>query len=158
MNMRRSDRAVTDPEKIDAIIRDCDCCRLAFATEGAPYIVPLNFGYVHEGEKRAFYFHGAREGRKLDLIRNAPTVGFELDTNHLLHPGDVGCSYSFRFQSVIGTGRVALVEDAAEKRRGLSLILQHYSGKANWDFPEKMLRAVAVWKLEVTELSCKEHE
>ena len=80
IEMRRKDRQVTDGAAIDAIIRGCDCLRLAFPVgDGAPYILPLNFGFVREGEKRVFYFHSAKKGRKLDLARERPLVGFELD-------------------------------------------------------------------------------
>lgn len=40
--------------------------------------MPLNFAFV-PGTPDRFYFHGAQEGRKADLIRTAPRVGFELD-------------------------------------------------------------------------------
>ena len=32
------------------------------------------------------------------------------------------------------------------------------SGRDGWEYPEEMLDSVAVFKLEVTELDCKEHE
>ncbi len=155
--MRRSDRAVTDPQKIDTVIQSCDCCRLAFATGGAPYIVPLNFGFAWEDGVRVFYFHSATEGRKLELLRENPVVGFELDANHHLNAGDTGCQYSYRFQSVIGTGRAALVEDAEGKRRALTLLLTHYAGREDWTFPTAALEQVVVWRMEVLTLSCKEH-
>ncbi len=155
--MRRSDRAVTDPQKIDTVIQSCDCCRLAFATDGAPYIVPLNFGFAWENDMRVFYFHSATEGRKLELLRENPVVGFELDANHRLNEGDTGCQYSYRFQSVIGTGRAALVEDAEGKRQALTLLLAHYTGRSSWTFPDAALEQVAVWRMEVLTLSCKEH-
>ena len=52
MEMRRKDLAVTEPEKIDAIISSCDCIRLAFADGTHPYIVPLSFGFVHQAGVR----------------------------------------------------------------------------------------------------------
>ena len=104
--MRRQDREVTDPGKIDRVIAACHCCRLGFCDQGKAYIVPLNFGYAVEDGKYVFYFHGAKEGRKIDLIRAGGTVGFELDTHYKLNEGDSACAYSARFQSVIGTGSV----------------------------------------------------
>ena len=77
MEMRRKDLAVTDPAKIDAIIQGCDCIRLAFADGTHPYIVPLSFGYVREGDTAKFYFHGAANGRKVDLSRKLAYAGFE---------------------------------------------------------------------------------
>ena len=75
MEMRRKDLAVTDPAKIDAIIQGCDCIRLAFADGTHPYIVPLSFGYVREGDTAKFYFHGATNGRKVDLSRKLAYAG-----------------------------------------------------------------------------------
>ena len=104
--MRRNEHELTDQERIDTLIGSCQVCRLGFVDGDRPYIVPLNFGYAREGGRRIFYFHGAREGRKMDLARRNGTAGFELDTAHELHEGDAACSYSFRYQSVIGSGTV----------------------------------------------------
>ena len=54
--MRRSDREITDFEKMIDIVRDCDVCRLAINTDGAPYIIPLNFGMSVENGVLALYF------------------------------------------------------------------------------------------------------
>ena len=65
--MRRQDREVLQPEQIDAIIESCDCLRLGLNAEDGAYIVPLNFAYV-PGKPAKFYFHSAKEGRKVDMI------------------------------------------------------------------------------------------
>ena len=117
--MRRTDREITDAEKITQIIQTCHCCRLGFCDNGAVYIVPLNFGYAEENGKRVFYFHSAKSGRKLDLIAGTPSVGFELDVNYALVEGEEACRHTARFQSVIGTGRVSFVEEASQKEAAL---------------------------------------
>ncbi|MGX8700471.1 pyridoxamine 5'-phosphate oxidase family protein [Caproiciproducens sp.] len=155
--MRRKDREIADLQKIDGIIMACDCCRLGFADANGVYIVPLNFGYEVKGKKRSFYFHGAKEGRKIDLINRTGRAGFELDTGHQVTGAETACNYSFRYQSVIGGGTVSIVTDDTEKRAALQRIMEHYSEKRNWDFPDAAVRAVAVFKLEVRELACKEH-
>lgn len=157
MEMRRKDREVTDPGKIREIIANCHCCRLGFSDDGKVYIVPLNFGYEERDGARTFYFHGAAQGRKLDLIQRTHMAGFELDTNYKLNEAEVPCSYSARFQSVIGTGRVDLIEDMQEKLHALRQIMCHNTGRVDWEFPEASLSKIAVFKLEVQELSCKEH-
>ena len=155
--MRRKDREVTDREKIDEIISNCHCCRLGFYDDGEVYIVPLNFGYAEKDGKRTFYFHGAKEGRKIDLISKTHAAGFELDTNYELHKGDTACRYSARFMSVIGTGRVEFVEERTEKEAALQAIMLHNTGREYWDFSDAMLDSVCVFKLEVKMISCKEH-
>ena len=74
-----------------------------------------------------------------------------------LNEGETACGYSARFRSVIGGGKASVVEDPAEKWEGLRLIMRHLTGRDQWTFEEKMLAAAAVFKLEVEELSCKEH-
>ena len=64
--MRRKNREVTDRARIEEIIRSCHVCRLGFVDDGRAYIVPMNFGYVEEDGKYVFYFHSAKEGRKID--------------------------------------------------------------------------------------------
>lgn len=156
--MRRKDREVTDPALIADIISRCTCCRIGFSDDGEVYIVPLSFGYEVKDNTYTFYFHGANEGRKIDLIRKAPRVGFEMDTNYMLHEADAACGYSARFQSVIGNGAVSMVSEIGEKKHGLSLLMEHNSGKRDWTFDEKMLDAVAVFKLVTEKMSCKEHQ
>ena len=137
--MRRKDREVLDEIKIDEFIRNCDCCRIGFYDN-----------------KRVFYFHGAKEGRKIDLISKSTKVTFQMDTNHELIVGKMACNYSERYQSVMGKGLISFVENKEEKAMALNEIMFQSTGKKDWDFPEPMLNGVAVFKIEVTSLSAKE--
>lgn len=51
---------------------------LGLPTEGAPYMVPLSFGYDPEDDADALYFTYllGSQSRKLDLTRRAETAGF----------------------------------------------------------------------------------
>lgn len=155
--MRRKDREITDPMKIADVISRCTCCRIGFYDDGEVYIVPLNFGYTCNEDRYTFYFHGAAEGRKIELIQNSPNVGFEMDTGYALKEADIACGCSARFQSIIGNGVMEIVTQPEEKREGLRLLMEHNTGKSEWEFAEKMLNAVTVFKLEITKMSCKEH-
>ena len=155
--MRRKDREITDHMKIADIINRCTCCRIGFNDDGEVYIVPLNFGYTCSEGRYTFYFHGAAEGRKIELIQNSPDVGFEMDNGYALKESDIACGCSARFQSVIGNGVMEIVTQPEEKRKGLCLLMEHNTGKREWEFDEKMLNVVTVFKLEVTKMSCKEH-
>ena len=122
--MRRADRAVTDRARPVRVIAARRGRRVRLPCPEGAYIVPLNFAFV-PGPPDRFYFHGAHEGRKAELIRTAPRVGFELDCAHALTAGQTGCSYSYRYQSVIGTGVIREVREPEEKKRALSAILAH---------------------------------
>lgn len=156
--MRRKDREVTDSNKINNIIKECDCCRLGFCDNGSAYIVPLSFGFEFTGGKRILYFHSAKEGRKIELISKGGVVGFEMDTRHSINTAEYACGYSAGFVSVIGEGRVEFIEESDEKERALNLIMSHYTGKDKWEYKFEMLNNVCIFKLEITELSCKEHD
>ena len=154
--MRRQDREVTDEARIEQIIDSCGCCRVAFNTPAGPDIVPLNFGYAL-GAPAKFYFHGAKEGRKIDLMGAGTQVGFELDGAHALGQAEQACKHTWFYQSVIGTGYLAPVEDREEKKRALSCIMAHYRKDQTFSFTDAQADAVAVFCLTVQTMSCKEH-
>ena len=152
--MRRKDREITDQNAISQFIAKEQILRIAFCDEGDIYIVPVNYGYIYD-EQYTFYFHGAKAGRKYELAKNRPTVGFEIDGNYTLLEGAEACDYSATFQSVIGMGKLSLVGDNAEKISGLNAIMKQTTSKAEWDYSDEMLDAVAVFRLDVEKLSCK---
>ncbi len=156
--MRRKDREVTEKEKIIEIIDSCVCCRLGFNDDGEVYIVPLNFGYDNSNNDIVLYFHGAKEGRKIDLINKLGSVGFEMDTDYKLSEADIACNYSAKFQSIIGNGEISIVEDKEEKAFGLKRIMYQNTKKSDWKFNDAMVNAVCVFKVVVKKLSCKVHE
>ncbi len=155
--MRRKDREVVDDIRIDEIISKAKICRLGFYDDGEVYIVPLNYGYIRNGEQFTLYFHSAKSGRKIDLIKNCESVGFELDTDFKLMEGEVACDYSAYYASIIGNGKMSIVEDVDEKTSALKLIMSNYTGRDDWKYSEKSLNRVAIMKLDVTKFSCKEH-
>ena len=153
--MRRNDREVKDKALIEQFIAKEQIIRIAFYDNGDLYIVPLNYGFIYENYKYVFYFHGAKAGRKFELSKSSPMVGFEIDGEYELLQADVACNYSAKFQSVIGTGRLSIIEDYEEKIKGLNVLMNHISGKSEWDYSKDMVNAVAVFRLEVDKLSCK---
>jgi nitroimidazol reductase NimA-like FMN-containing flavoprotein (pyridoxamine 5'-phosphate oxidase superfamily) len=116
-----------------------------------PYVVPLNFVY-HEGH---LYFHCAAEGRKIDLLRSNRRVCFELDHQESIVPGPSACAWGTRYRSVIGTGEAVMVLDEAEKRKGLSCLMQKYAGNSDFRFSDRELRAVVVFRIEIHEMTGK---
>lgn len=152
--MRRKDREITDTNTIETFIAKEQILRIAFYDAGDIYIVPINYGYSFDGSY-TFYFHGAKAGRKYELAKKNPTVGFEIDGNYTLLEGEIACDFSATFQSVVGTGILSIVEDTEEKVKGLNTIMKQTTSKEQWDYSEEMLEAVAVFRLEVDKLSCK---
>ena len=108
--MRRKDREITEKKQIEEFIAKEQIIRVGFYDEGDVYIVPVNYGFIIEDEKYVFYFHGAKAGRKYELAKLNPKVGFEIDGKYSLVDGELACDYTAHFQSVIGNGILSLVE------------------------------------------------
>lgn len=152
--MRRTDREIKDFDEMMAVIKKCTVCRVAFFDEVYPYIVPLNFGAVLDGEQLRLYFHCAKMGKKLDLLAKNNRVSFEMDCSHVLQLDDVACNSTMEFESVCGNGTMEILGEQ-EKSEGLTVIMRQYSPKTEFHFDEKELKAVTLLKLTVHEVTGK---
>jgi nitroimidazol reductase NimA-like FMN-containing flavoprotein (pyridoxamine 5'-phosphate oxidase superfamily) len=154
--MRRKDREVSEREALLEILASNTVCRLGLAVDNRPYIVPLNFGYTWGGdEPLRLYFHCAREGLKLDMLTQNNLACFEMDSEHKLLPGREPCDQCFAYASIIGWGRVRLLEQAEEKRHALHKLMEHQAGPGTYAFSEADIATVAVLCLEAEEISGK---
>ena len=127
--MRRADRELKAIEDIIAVLNKNKVMRLAMTDGDMPYIVPLNYGFVYENGAVTVYFHCACEGRKLDILAKNNNVCFETDGGHELITGKTDCAYSFRYESVIGTGKCFPVTDEGEKLRALACLMKQQTGE-----------------------------
>ena len=149
--MRRKDREIEDKELMESIIRRAPVCRIGLSEYDVPYIVPLTFGY----KDNFLYFHSAKEGKKIDLIRKNNNVCFEIDIAHEVVEGKNPCDWSMKYCSVIGFGKAFLVEDHEEKKRALDIIMEHYAGKAPFEYPEKTVNNIAIIKVKIESMTGK---
>jgi nitroimidazol reductase NimA-like FMN-containing flavoprotein (pyridoxamine 5'-phosphate oxidase superfamily) len=149
--MRRNDKEFSSRTEIDAIIRAADVCRLAFARDNEPYLVPLSFGY----DGSALYFHTAPKGRKLEFIEANSRVCFEFERNiALIRNDNDACAWSFSFESVIGYGTVNELKRPEAKDYALNQIMRHYSGR-EWDIPEQRTDTTRVWRIHIESMTGK---
>jgi uncharacterized protein len=153
--MRRKDRRISDREDLRSILSKADACRLAFAVGDIPYIVALSFGYSWEGDLPLLYFHCARAGRKLDMMRANPRVCFELDADREVQAGVAPCDWTTRYASIVGYGTLSEITGDAERRAGLDLVLRHYGWDGEGDYAAAALGATIVLELRVDELCGK---
>lgn len=154
--MRRSDREVLDESKILEIIDSCKVIHLAVFDDLAPYVLPLNFGYEVKGDEYVFYIHCAKEGKKLDLIRRNPNVGFEMECAVQLTAADKTnpCTYGCNYKSVVGKGRAEIVEDIDEKCHALKLLMLHNANK-DFDFGKEQAECVGIIRVTSEDLRAK---
>jgi len=128
--MRRKDREVTEITGIEEILLHCKTCHVAMVDDGAPYIVPLSYGYRFlDGNVLELYFHSAPEGRKLDILKRNGKVCFEMSYEGEPVHSETPCNSGYYYASVIGSGDAVFIEDDDEKCSALSILFRHQSGK-----------------------------
>lgn len=155
--MRRSDREIADLDEIIEVMKRCKVCHVAFHCDDYPYVVPMNFGMSVEGHDVALFFHGAKTGKKHDLLKQNNQVGFVMEDAHSIVTGpSVGaCECTMEFESVMGTGVMDYVED--RQVEALQTLLNQYnvSEGNNYHFHDEVVPAISVLKLTVHSLSAK---
>ncbi len=154
--MRRKDRELQSITDILQIIHQCKVCRVSFIDGNHPYLVPLNFGYAYKDGKLTLYFHGAKDGHKMELAAAGGCAAFEMDDGHKLIQADDACHHSYCYASVCGFGPVSVVCDDEKKRLALKHIVIHQTGKL-FEFDEAMMEHTAVFKITAEEVYGKYH-
>jgi nitroimidazol reductase NimA-like FMN-containing flavoprotein (pyridoxamine 5'-phosphate oxidase superfamily) len=149
--MRRKDKKITNPELIQSIIRKSIVCRLGMVDGNQPYVVPLNFGY----ENNRLYFHCAKDGKKVDILKINNDVCFEFDIDQEVVPSDNACKFGMKYQSVIGFGKALFVEDDIEKQKALDIIMRQYSDK-DYDFTKELVQNILIIKVEIETITGKQ--
>jgi nitroimidazol reductase NimA-like FMN-containing flavoprotein (pyridoxamine 5'-phosphate oxidase superfamily) len=177
--MRRQDRLVEDLPTIAAILGECEIGRLGLSDRGQPYVVPLHFAYtVDDDASRAghaapghecasagradgaitVYFHGADEGRKLDVIGRAPRACFEADVRRGTIDAPEAAHIGAAYASVVGFGEVRLVEDLAGKLAALRLLVERYAPGRGAELGFDVVPGVTVLAMRLDEVSAKRRD
>jgi len=150
--MRRDEREMAEQAELDAVLAKARVVHLAMVDEGRPYVVPMNFGYA-DGY---LYLHGAKEGRKVSILRRNPTVCFNLFTDEAIvpSPGPAGCNFTSRYRSITGEGRVEFLDGDDARRRGLDIILAHYAA-GPFTYRPEMLDRTCVFRVAIDSMTGK---
>jgi hypothetical protein len=114
----------------------------------------MNFGYLGKPENK-IYFHCAPAGRKIDMIRKNNYVCFEMDTDHQINKAEKDCEWGMKFSSVVGFGKIFLVEEIEEKISGMNSIMSHYGASAPFNYDEKVFSRTSILRLEISEMTGK---
>lgn len=154
--MRRKDRELVDKPELVEILSNAYACRIAINTGAAPYIVPLNFGFSWD-ENLELYFHSAKIGRKIDLLKSNSMVGFEIDTSHELVKSEKACNWSMKYRSIIGSGIIDFIMEDDLRKNALNKIMSKYGYTEIPVFNEASLKEIIIYKLVVHELSGKQN-
>lgn len=123
MEMRKKSREMSAEWALD-VLRRAPYVTVSLTDEnGTPYGIPLSLASTSDD---TFYFHGASEGRKLDMIRKNPTVCLSAVTRCKPVVGPKDGSFTLEFKSAIAYGKAEIVEDEEEKIMALRAICERF--------------------------------
>jgi nitroimidazol reductase NimA-like FMN-containing flavoprotein (pyridoxamine 5'-phosphate oxidase superfamily) len=149
--MRRKEKEIKSKSEIESIIKSAQVCRIAFSLNDEPYIVPMYYGY----KDNFLFFHSAKQGKKIDIIKKNNRVCFEIDINQHIKNTGVPCNWKNSYSSVIGFGKAKLVENFNEKVKALNTIIDHYSPGTIYEFPKENVSITAIIKIEIEDITGK---
>jgi len=150
--MRKKDREINDPAEIEQILKQGEIINVAMCRGDQPYVLPFNYGFLNG----FIYIHSATKGFKLEVLAQNPKVSFNVTTDVQLLPADKPQDCSVAYSSVVGFGRVRMVDDPVEKLAALeAVMLQYYPKNDAWEYPEKVVAACTVWCIEIEHLTGK---
>ena len=150
--MRRKDKEITDKKIIDDLLATAEVCRMAMVDDGEPYIVPVNYGY----RDNVLYVHSAAAGRKIDILKRNSRVCFEIESPSTIVKHAEPCHWGTKARSLVGYGRVEIITDVSEKKRGLDIIMAHYGKQDLNVYDEEQLRRVVILKISIESVACKQ--
>ena len=109
--MRRFKQQISNEECIEALKNEKRGVLSLIGDEGYPYGIPLN--HYYDEKENALYFHGAKEGHKVDAIKNCNKVSYCVYEKGIQKENH----WSLNVRSVIVFGRMSFVEDLEECKK-----------------------------------------
>ena len=109
--MRRFKQQISNDECIEVLKNTKRGVLSLIGDDGYPYGIPIDHWYCEEDGK--IYFHGAKEGHKIDAIKACDKASYCVYDEGYRKEGD----WALNIKSVITFGRIRLVDDEDIARR-----------------------------------------
>jgi uncharacterized protein len=120
--IRQQKLECTDDNRIDQFISQARTGNLGLTDGMTPYVVPLNFVMMNG----AIYFHGAAQGRKVDLINANPNCCFTVSEDYGTMVSPIPAKTDTAYFSVMMFGVVETVTHLDEATAAMQALLDKY--------------------------------
>jgi hypothetical protein len=140
-------------EALKSVINECDICHVGMvATDGSPYVIPMNFAL----NGNEIILHSAPFGSHLTYLEkdNRLCITFTTSGSLVYQHEKVACSYRMDSRSVVCKGKVDFIEDLVEKERLLNVFMQKYSDRT-FKYSQPALKNVKVWLFKIDKMTGK---
>ncbi len=153
---------ITNLTTIQDILDDIEYGTLALCANNKPYSLPLNFVTLNNN----IYFHGAKKGKKIDLIKKNSQASFSIvDALSVLpsyfstHTGSA-CPATQLFKSIIIEGEIELTNEYHEKVSALEALMKKLQKEGKYiplkdEMYQKSIDNTAIFKLIPTTITGK---
>lgn len=121
-DIRMINRACTDEKQIKQFLEGAQTAFLGLVDQHMPYVIPLNYVY----KDGSFYFHGANEGRKIDILTNNRNACITISENYGTMVDPIPAEIDTAYISVVANGLVEFVTDLNEATAAMQAMLDKY--------------------------------
>ena len=147
--MRRKKQELSNDECIDILINEPRGVLALLGDNDYPYAVPISHVYL-DGK---LYFHGAKEGHKLDAIKKHSKVSYCVMDKGVKKED----SWWYTFKSVIVFGNIRILIDEAEKIDKLTHLGNKFfpTPKDTEDEINRLLKETEVFEITIDHVAGK---
>ena len=148
--MRRLDLVLSQEEAIAIVDENQYAVLCLNDPAGRPYGLPMD--YVRQGN--SLYFHGSKEGRKVNSMKATPWACAVIIGENEIVPNKFGRKY----KSVIVEGGIELIDEPEFKRQVMTWVVKRKSPdyfEKGLTVIKKMLDRVLVYKMNMETVSGK---
>ena len=155
-DIRRKEKAITNENELKAILKQTKYITIAMCQDNEPYLVSMSHGY--DPEKNCIYFHCAREGKKIDILKENNVVWGQA----VIDAGYIHGKCNHSYATTMFKGKVIFLEDFDEKKAALHLMVyqleddpEAYLSK---EISEKAITNVTIGRIDIEYLSGKKEK
>ena len=152
--IRRKEKAIESVDEMKEIIRQVQYVTIALCKDNEPYLVSLSHGY--DPNKNCIYFHCAREGKKIDVLKENNVVWGQA----LIDKGYIQGKCDHLYATVQFKGTVVFIDDFEEKKEALLNMIHKLDDNpddvAEEQLTEKSITRIMIGRIDIDYLSGKE--
>ena len=116
--MRRKKQILSEKECVEILEKGTAGVLALLGDNDYPYAVPISYVYYNS----KLFFHGAKNGHKIDAIKKCSKASFcVIDQDHIVPE-----EYTTYFRSVIAFGKIHIMEDETEMKNAIERLAVKY--------------------------------
>jgi nitroimidazol reductase NimA-like FMN-containing flavoprotein (pyridoxamine 5'-phosphate oxidase superfamily) len=157
-NEQRLPEYAQDDKWIVEFLKKSTIGHIATRWDEQPFITPSTFWY--DEDQHEIIFHSNVAGRIRANSERHPEACFETSEYGQFLPSNIALEFSMQYESVIAFGKIRILEDEGEKRRGLYGLIEKYfpgmrPGEEYRPITEKELNRTSVYAIRIESWSGK---